>query len=206
MTNGANMQTTGRGSARNLRFGQLLNEGLHSVVSRRSTSSRPVKLAGVKIEIWGALAPGRPDIQPNTPDGWCRGYVPRVAEDVAWLARYVHRHGRLARSWFEEFLREGRYPDGHLLITELFEESAQSRGPSIGPGLKVRPVHVFGRDEDRKRLLAELAGRWPVLALVGMSGTGKTTLALEAAHCCLGKPSAELAQPFQFVVWLSGKE
>ena len=64
-------------SMRNERFGALLSEGLSSVAKRHQKT-----LGAVDAEIVRELR-----LKAWTVHGWRRGYVPRQAEQIAFLAR-----------------------------------------------------------------------------------------------------------------------
>lgn len=68
--------------------------------------------------------------------------------------------------------------------------------------LPVKPIHVIGRDRERKALLAALEEQdKPVILLSGFGGVGKSTVAKVVAWNCV-----ERKQPFNFIAWIDVRQ
>jgi LuxR family glucitol operon transcriptional activator len=61
----------------------------------------------------------------------------------------------------------------------------------------------LGREKDIARVLEGLSSRWPLISIEGLAGIGKTTLAIESAHCCIPGPKTTTDEPFEVAVWVS---
>ena len=61
----------------------------------------------------------------------------------------------------------------------------------------------LGRERDIARVLEGLSSRWPLISIEGLAGIGKTTLAIESAHCCIPGPKTTVDEPFEVAVWVS---
>jgi LuxR family glucitol operon transcriptional activator len=72
--------------------------------------------------------------------------------------------------------------------------------------LPPRYGEFLGREKDIERILNGLRSRWPLVSIEGLGGMGKTTLAIEIAHCCLSGSKAVLDPPFEYAVWVSAKD
>ncbi|HKS70511.1 MAG TPA: NB-ARC domain-containing protein [Ktedonobacterales bacterium] len=187
---------------RNERFGALLSEGLSSVAKRHHKT-----LSAVDAEIVRELR-----LKAWTVQGWRRGYVPRQAEQIAFLARYCVANGRLPVQWAHSFLLQGRYPDqeAQALLGEMFPQAQHPGGQRQAPHAdhNLPPLHgeFIGRQMELARVLEGLASPWPVVTIEGLGGSGKTTLAIAAARRALAGPDAALERPFQAVAWTSARD
>lgn len=94
----------------NLRFKQLLSEGITSVARRQGKN-----IAAVERDIALDLGYSHHNIQ-----YWRRGNVPKNADHIEFLVRYCHRHGRVDRVWADSLLRQARYPSPSMLLDVLF--------------------------------------------------------------------------------------
>lgn len=73
--------------------------------------------------------------------------------------------------------------------------------------LPPRSERFIGREADLGRVL-EWVGtlRWPLAAIEGAGGIGKTSLAIEVAYRCLPGPELAVTQPFTAIVWTSARD
>jgi DNA-binding Xre family transcriptional regulator len=103
--------------ALNVRFGDLLSEGISSAARRQQK-----KIQGVEYEIGNAL-----EVSVYSVQRWRRGYIPTKLEQVAFLVRYCVTHGRVDKSWASSILIQARYSDSQALLQQLFPASPQSQ-------------------------------------------------------------------------------
>ncbi len=181
------------------RFGELLGEGIVSVAKRKGK-----KIAQIERVLAEELG-----FTYHTIQRWRRGYVPEELEQIAFLARYCMRNGRLDRTWANSFLTHADYPprEREALLVELFPSQPESaEPPHLYQNLPPRYGEFLGRQADMTRVTEGLLSRWPLISIEGMAGVGKTTLALEAARYCLAEGETLLDKPFQAVVWVSAKD
>jgi LuxR family glucitol operon transcriptional activator len=72
--------------------------------------------------------------------------------------------------------------------------------------LPPRSTEFIGREVELGQILAWVeTSRWPLAAIEGMGGIGKTSLAIEVAYCCLPGPQLAVSMPFEAVVWTSAR-
>jgi len=71
--------------------------------------------------------------------------------------------------------------------------------------LPARPDVLFGREYELQTVLEVLNCSQPLLAIEGMAGVGKTTLAIEVAYQALHGPEASPAPLFNAVIWISAR-
>jgi hypothetical protein len=100
---------------RNQQFGVLASEGVASVAHRWHKTR-----AGVLLEMRDTLLATGSMVKDSTLAGWCKGFVPKEPELVAWFTRYCVHQGRVDRQWAESLLRHARYPEREQLLGELF--------------------------------------------------------------------------------------
>ena len=177
----------------NKQFGALLSEGLASIAHRwHKTKGAVCREMTEKLRAQGFA------LSASTLEGWCRGFVPKEPEQIAWLVRYCVEYGRIDRAWGESLLYQARYPAREALLAELFPLAKEPVAGQTASELQ-RLQHVDdpalalnGLPEcelvGREKLLCALkqsllAGeKRGLLALIGLPGVGKTTLALELAR------------------------
>jgi tetratricopeptide (TPR) repeat protein len=80
-------------------------------------------------------------------------------------------------------------------------------GASAAGKLPPRPDQFF-RDDDLLKVLALLRGKEPLVVVDGFTGMGKTTLAVQVAHCSLRDAAAapSASRRFTHVVWIEAKD
>jgi hypothetical protein len=93
-----------------------------------------------------------------------------------------------------------------LLLASSSDRSPGMALPQVSDNLPPPPNQFFGREKELQRILDGLRSRSPLVSIEGMSGMGKTTLAIEVAYSCLAGPQALLEPPFEYVVWISAKD
>ncbi|HEX6819781.1 MAG TPA: NB-ARC domain-containing protein [Ktedonobacterales bacterium] len=177
---------------RNPHFGVLVREGLASVAHRQQKT----RLA-VEQDMTCRLRAVGHAMKDATVAGWCRGFVPNP-HHVLLLVRYCIEHGRVDRAWADSVLRQGQVPERARALDQLLtgglgrsemasQDAAQIQHWIEDPALPLAGVGgrtIVGRADVladlRHRLLDGSGGG--VVALHGMAGIGKTTLAIELAH------------------------
>lgn len=180
---------------RNQQFGVLVTEGVASVAHRWHKTR-----AGVLLEMRDDLFAIGKSVKDSTLAGWCKGFVPKDPELVAWFTRYCVRQGRVDLQWAESLLYQSRYPEREQLLEALFlaapsavpadfitsDEAAlvqQVDDPTI-PQLSILTTGLIGRETLLSRLKEQLitGPQWALLALHGLPGVGKTALAVMLAR------------------------
>jgi tetratricopeptide (TPR) repeat protein len=177
----------------NKQFGATLSEGISSIAQRwRKTKS------AVRREMTQELREAGFELADSTIEGWCRGFIPKEPELIAWIVRYCLQRGRIDEHWVESLLHRARYPEKADLLDELFPSSKEQQSIHIStstqrlqyvedPEITLQTSlgnRLVGRTELLIRLQQSLIkqehqGR---LALTGLPGVGKTALALELAQ------------------------
>lgn len=66
--------------------------------------------------------------------------------------------------------------------------------------------NFIGRQEEIKKVLEALSSRAWVIAIDGMGGVGKTTLALEIAHICKNQKTEIMTPKFTGFIWTSARD
>ncbi len=178
----------------NKQFGAALTEGITIVAKRQC---KPI--AAVEKEIAQALGYSCHSIK-----YWRRGHVPKEPEQVTYLVRYCATQGRIDRKWAENILTLAHFSDRETLLQELYPQQIQPI--SIRQNLPPRYGQVLGRQTDLDRVLEGLESHWPLVAIEGLGGIGKTTLAIEVVHHCLRNPDPTCNAPIEVAVWVSAKD
>ncbi|MEA3017235.1 MAG: hypothetical protein QOI38_1957, partial [Sphingomonadales bacterium] len=81
--------------------------------------------------------------------------------------------------------------------------------PVAGAPHNLRPRRMLhGREGDLEGTFRGLRSRYPLIAIQGFPGVGKTSLALEVGHCSVATEGCVVAETplFKFVVWISAEE
>ena len=185
----------------NSEFKRLLKEGIDSVANRQGK-----KVRAVEEEIGEGLC-----VSYHTVQRWKRGYVPTEPERLEFLAAYCQQHGRVDKSWGHRFLIQARHPAPEAALERLFPPAPNQAGlrelPRVYHNLPPRYGEFIGREAELKRVLEWIENsRWPLAAIEGMGGIGKTSLAVEVAHRCLPGEELTIAEPFEAVVWTSARD
>lgn len=181
------------------RFGKLLSEGIVSVARRQGKKIREVEqdLATQMSFTYHAV------------EHWRKGFPPREPEQIAFLARYCLRYGRVDRAWLNGFLVQADYPihEREVLLAEVFPpQTGAEKARRLYQNLPPRYGELLGREKDMARVMEGLHSRWPLITIEGMAGVGKTTLTLEVGLRCLSDAEIAPDQRFQAVVWVSAKD
>lgn len=185
----------------NEEFKQLIKEGIDSVANRHKKTVRTIE-----TEIGDTL-----HVSHHTVQRWKRGYPPSELKHIEFMVAYCHDQGRVDRGWAHRVLAEANHPLPDSVVNRIFLKQAwQTDGkklPKIHDNLPPRFGEFIGREQQVKRVLEWIENsRWPLAAIEGMGGIGKTSLAIEVAHRCMPGDQLEIEQPFDAVVWTSARD
>ena len=185
----------------NSEFKRLLKEGIDSIANRQSK-----KVRAIEQEIGEAL-----HVSIHTVQRWKRGYVPTDMERLEFLVGYCQQYGRVDRQWAQRFLNQARHPAPGAVIEKAFTDEASTAKvrelPSLRHNLPPRYGEFIGREVEVTRVLEWVENsRWPLAAIEGMGGIGKTSLAVETAHRCLPGDQLAITNPFEAVIWTSARD
>jgi hypothetical protein len=102
--------------------------------------------------------------------------------------------------WLEELVRRLGQNKAPQTLTTLVKVSNNNLPAGLGD--------LLGRKEEVARVLKGLRSRYPLIAIEGFPGIGKTSLALEVGHSCLSNRSDEDSEAvvFDYVAWISAKD
>src|SRR5215216_4514013 len=158
---------------RNEAFGRLLSGAINSIATYES------KTAPIVEEELGVLA----IVAGKTVQRYKAGHLPPESRTVEVLAEAAIRRGFLGREWLQRFLHAARYPFADKLLDQLCPIGpARPRPPRVYENL---PAPTYSQFVMREQAFAEvidgLQQRSAVVLLVGLGGTGKTSLAREVA-------------------------
>lgn len=173
------------------RFADLLTHAIRRI--KRVENNKPIRV--IQDELGYAL--GRDG--GSAVEYWRKGNLPPGRQDVEELARLLVRRGRLDQAWLKEFLESGGcglsaatlaaqlFGDGTpTVVVQPPDEAPSTPAPAAAPPFQTPGVttHFVGRELELTRIQQLLTAAVPprVVALVGMGGAGKTTLAAQAAH------------------------
>lgn len=177
-------------------FGRLLKAGVGSIgCCEGKTAARIEEDQGALIGLAG------PTIQ-----RYKAGYLPPESRAIEILATACVRRGLMGREWLQRFLFAARYPQADTLLRQLFPPVPERTHPQrIFENL---PAPTYSQFVDRRRVFLEvldgLQQRSSIVLIVGLGGSGKTSMAREVAwHCLEGRDEAP---QFQAAVWVSDKD
>lgn len=152
-------------------------------------------------------ATSMPVLEPPTPD-WVKACLRKakvLRDDNTFGAPREEEIGQVVGRLFADG-RDGPHPPAETGRAPAGTSGRRDHAPAGGASTP-EPVHVGHNLPTRwsdvfvgRRAILEALNRWlhaasPLCLLTGWSGTGKSTLALEAAYACLGKPRGEAAAP-----------
>lgn len=107
------------------------------------------------------------------------------------------------KQWLEDFSRRVREsPELNPVARQLFAIDF------INSNLPPRGSDLLGRATDLTRVMDGLRSRYPLIAIQGSAGVGKTSLVIEAGRTCSLGRNESVADPvvFEYVVWISAKD
>ena len=186
------------------RFGELLSRAIRQASLRQNNA----KIARIQDEIGYKL---RPNSGGSCIAYWRKGNVPKLADLEALARELLTCGGFSTERELEQFLKAGGHPTP-TQFCECWWRSAPTPPVPATPkshNLPPRYGDFLGRDQDIKRVTEGLASRWPMISIEGLSGVGKSTLAIEIGYRCLFEPVAMSAPPFDAafdaVIWISAQ-
>ncbi len=182
---------------RNEAFGRLLSGMVSSIAAYEGkTTARVEEELGAVLHVSG-----------KTVQRYKTGYLPPDDEAVRYLAEAAVRRAFVGREWLQRFLHAARYPFAEKLLDALCPTpQMRTLPPRVYENL---PAPTYSQFVMRERAFAEtldgLQQRNAVVLIVGMGGSGKTSLAREVASHCLGTDGPD-APRFDSAVWISDKD
>jgi hypothetical protein len=184
-------------------FGALLSHGIKSIAVASGKT-----MTAVKEELSAAIGLKTSHLL----DKWQQGVVPSRSDQIAALARVCVQSSEVDRNWLQAFLKKARYSVPESLISELFPETPpRVEIPRVYHNLPQPDYGTFvGRKEELAQVHSTLRpyphSREPLITIDGISGIGKSALALEVALRYLRDydhlPSEER---FEAIIWISAK-
>lgn len=136
---------------------------------------------------------------------WRKGNIPNLAELEALAQILLGRGGFNTRKELEQFLAYGEHPAPQRFCEKWWGGDPVLFATPKCHNLPPRYGDFLGRDEDIERVFEGLASRWPLLSIEGLSGVGKSTLAIEIGYRCLLEANTMLTPPFTAVIWISAQ-
>jgi hypothetical protein len=178
-------------------FGRLLRGAINSIAIYEGKTA-PV----IEEELGSQLGLAGSAIQ-----RYKAGHLPPEDRTIQLFAELGVRRGFLGREWLDRFLRAARYPEAERLIEQLAPAAPiqeRQRSPRAYHNL---PAPTYSQFIMRQAPFAEvvdgLGKRSSAVLIIGLGGSGKTSLAREIAGCCL---RGEGVTPFDAVVWASDRD
>lgn len=166
------------------RFAALLTEAVHKT---KRQQSKPISV--IQDELTYAI--GREGGNPI--EYWRKGNIPKDQQEFAVLTRELVKRGNLDREWVQRLWGCTDFLGVKELQEELF--STQDRDDT----LPQKPYsELIGRQEIVDNVISYLRDNTlPIVAIDGMGGIGKTSVAYEVANQCIEE------NLFEVVVWIS---
>ena len=178
-------------------FAKLLTQGLEGItVKEQQPFERVVE------ELSKTFGTGSPFLVRK----WLLGQVPTSPSEVDALARVCVQRGGMDQTWLNMFLQAARYPFTKSLINELYLSSlpvdlrqqrlASSNLPYEDWGEAPHTEGFYGREMELAELERRiLENRCRVVAVLGVGGIGKTSLAVELTK--------RIKDKFDYIYWRS---
>lgn len=184
-------------------FGNLFKMGIDSVAAWNPQKQK----SGVDRELGETLG-----VSPHTIQYWKRGNPPRE-EYIETIVRYCVKNGRMNEEWVRRFLKHTFYREYEIdaLIKDMFKKEEEFEEEKMSAktknNLPPKPYGTFvGRSKEINRIREWLEmSTYPLAAIQGMGGIGKTSLALEVAYHCLPENTGWVNRSFDFIVWITAK-
>ena len=163
------------------RFGNLLSAAIHAIKRREG---KPI--AVIQDELGYALGKQGGSMVEH----WRKGTPPAKRQDLEALARLLVARGQMDRVWLEDLLAAADYGVGatafcdSIFVPLVGVRSGSARSTPVKPfQAPALTPHFVGRSDEVVAIRHDLitAAR-PVVALLGMGGVGKSTLAAQMAH------------------------
>lgn len=176
------------------RFGDLHKQALQLIAQHKKNQSGRYTASNVADDI-SNLCGGKPI--PGTIVSYGRGISepdPRMLECVADLLIQCNYPEKVDRSWIEGYLKAGHYVYPEKLLAKL-GVNAPSKFSKFIPDHDC--THFVGREEDCEGIVQRIKDNDRIVLLHGLSGIGKTNLAIAVAKQSL--------PDFDVVVWVSDR-
>ena len=177
-------------------FGRLLKGAINSIATyERRTAPVVEEELAAKVGLAGSAI-----------QRYKAGHLPPDPRTVEVLAEAAVRRAYLNRLWLQQFLAAARYPNAAALLDRLCPTSLERpRPPRVAHNLPAPTYSQFVmREEAFAEVMDGLGKRSAAVIVVGLGGTGKTSLAHEAAVQCLAR--AGRYPSFDAAVWVSDKD
>ena len=163
------------------RFADLLSAAIHATKRREG---KPI--AVIQDELGYAIGKQGGSMV----EFWRKGNLPGRRQDLEALARLLVVRGKMDRAWLRDLLDAADYGVGTTAFCDSIFAPLIGAIPSPSPFIPVTifqapalPPHFVGRRDEVEAIQHDLvASALPSVALVGMGGVGKSTLAAQMAH------------------------
>lgn len=181
---------------RSEQFGRLLKAGISSIALCEG------KTVAVVDEELGRLI----GVSDATVERYKTGTLPGEQRTIEILADACVRRGLHNGDWLQQFLYAARYPAPERLLAQLVSApQPNNRPPRVYKNLPAPSYTRFiTREAASREVYDGLRQRTAAVAIVGLGGTGKTSLAHEIAVESLER-SVDVP-PMDAAVWVSDKD